>query len=80
MGKLYEFAKGKCTNDSLKIRPFWAPDFCVYGEPREQAQGQAILVASLNADNEVVWNDECRNVLGISASEAKELFAAYRRP
>ena len=76
MGKLYEFSKSVCIKDKGAIKPFWAPDFCIYVEP---PRGQAVLIANLNADNSVAWSSECQEFLGCSADEAAIKISEFHR-
>ena len=76
MGKTFEFIKKTQLPDSGKIRVFWAPDFSMYiektGEP-------PVLLAHLNVDNALVWNESCQLAMGFSAEEAPGKMVAFQR-
>ena len=76
MGKLFEFTKAKKVNENEEIKPFWAPDFCIYSVPQD---GRPILVASVDASCDIAWADGCQHALGVAPREAADMFSVYRR-
>ena len=75
MGKLYDFVQK--VKPETKFKVFWAPDFCVYSDPAEGTL--PVLVASVNPEGSIVWENGCQAVLGMSSEEAAGLLAVHRR-
>ena len=76
MGKLYEFVKQGSIKEQGGIKAFWAPDFCIYGEP---AQGPPALIVRLDAENNSIWSEACQLFMGFSSDDAPAKLAAFQR-
>eukprot|EP00930_Biecheleria_cincta_P039727 TRINITY_DN27283_c0_g3_i1.p2 TRINITY_DN27283_c0_g3~~TRINITY_DN27283_c0_g3_i1.p2 ORF type:complete len:267 (-),score=55.90 TRINITY_DN27283_c0_g3_i1:3056-3856(-) len=76
MGKLFEFIRNTHIKETGQFRAFGAPDFSIYSKKN---QGAPVLVAHLDAANNVVWSDTCQTVMGLSAEDAAQKLAEYQR-
>ena len=76
MGRLFEFVKSHGQEKGIGVKAFWAPDFCIYAEPKD---APPVLLASLDQDNNVKWEESCEANLGLSAKCAADALSIFRR-